>query len=342
MKKIIILALIICVSLSLFACEKASDDRVVGTINGENIYCWEFNFFLTNVKNELLSQANVSSEEEEKDFWKSGEIDGISAKQIALDKAFEQTVLFKQKLMLAKMSGITLDADMKKAVNSAILEIQNSFGGEDALKKELQSNGLTLDNYKVLMENSYLVDAYVSKLSQDDTIKATPEEIESYYNENAKTLRQDVTAKHILFSIVDQNQQPKPENEQQQAKELAQKVYKEIIDGTTDFDTAMNEYSEDPGLETNPDGYTFSKGQMVEIFETTAFNAEIGEISEPVLSDFGWHIIYVTDASLPTLEEISPQIEQYILGSAFESFVESKTETFSIEKDEKILSSVEF
>lgn len=342
MKKIIILALIICMSLSLFGCEKASDDRVVGTINGENIYCWEFNFFLTNVKNELLSQANVSSEEDEKDFWKSGEIDGISAKQIALDKAFEQTVLFKQKLMLAKKSGIALDSEMKKTVNSAVLEIQNSFGGEDALKKELYANGLTLDNYKALMENSYLVDAYVSKLSQDDTIKATPEEIENYYNENAKALRQEVTAKHILFSIVDQNQQPKPENEQQQAKELAEKIYKEIVDGTIDFDTAMNTYSEDPGLETNPDGYTFGKGQMVEIFETTAFNAEIGEISEPVLSDFGWHIILVTDAKGASFDEVSADIEHYLISNAFEEYVQSLSENFKIEKFDEILNEVKF
>lgn len=342
MKKIIVLALIICISLSLFGCEKASDDRVVGTINGENIYCWEFNFFLTNVKNELLSGANVSTEDEERDFWKSGEIDGISAKQIALDKAFEQTVLFKQKLMLAKKSGITLDADMKKTANSAVLEVQNSFGGEDALKKELQSNGLTLDNYKALMENSYLVDAYVLKLSQDGIIKTTPEEMENYYNENSKTLRQEVTAKHILFSVVDQNQQPKPENEQQKAKELAEKVYKEIVDGTTDFDTAMNTYSEDPGLETNPDGYTFSKGQMVEIFETTAFNAEIGEISEPVLSDFGWHIILVTDAKGVAFDEVSADIEQYLISTAFEEYIESLSGSFKIEKFDKILNEVKF
>ena len=337
MRKIIIVALVICLALSLFACEKASDDRVAGTVNGENIYFWEFNFFLANVKNELLTQAGVSSETEAEEFFKSGEIDGVPASKIAIDKAFEQTVLFKEKLITAQNSGIVLDNETKTAIKSQVNNIKQSVGGEDAFKKELDAVGLTLDNYTSLMENNYLIDLYINSLAENGTLAVSDEEVQSYFEENEKGFRTEVTAKHILFSIVDENQQPKSEDEQKEAKALAEKIYADIKAGTTDFDTAMNTYSEDPGLETNPDGYTFSKGQMVEVFETTSFNAEIGEISEPVLSDFGWHIILVTDAKAATFDEVSTDIRQYLISNAFEEYMQSLSNSFKIEKNDDIL-----
>ncbi len=342
MKKIIILALVICMSFSLFACEKASDDRVVGTINGENIYCWEFNFFLANVKGELLTQAGVSSEAEEKEFWKSGEIDGVPASKIAIDKAFEQTALFKQKLITAQNSGIVLDSEMKTTIKSQINSIKQSIGGEEVFKKELDDLGLTLDNYNLLMENTFLIDLYMNSLAENGTIAVSDEDVANYFAENEKGFRTEVTAKHILFSTVDENQQPKSEDEQKEAKNLAEKIYADIKAGTIDFDTAMNTYSEDPGLATNPDGYTFSKGQMVEVFETTAFNAEIDEISEPVLSDFGWHIILVTDAKGTTFDEVSLDIRQYLISNAFEEYMQSLASSFKIEKNDDVLNEVKF
>ncbi len=341
MKKIIIIALIVIMSFSLFSCEKASDNRIAGTVNGENIYFWEFNFFLANVKGELLTQAGVSSEAEEKEFWKSGEIDGVPASKIAIDKAFEQTALFKQKLITAQNSGIVLDGEMKTAIKSQINSIKQSIG-EDAFKKELDDLGLTPDNYVLLMENTYLIDLYMNSLAENGTLSVSDEDAANYFAENEKEFRTEVTAKHILFSTVDENQQPKSESEQKDAKNLAEKIYADIKAGTTDFDTAMNTYSEDPGLATNPDGYTFGKGQMVEIFETTSFNAEIGEISEPVLSDFGWHIILVTDAKGAAFDEVSAEIEQYLTTIAFEEYMQSLEGSFKVEKNDDVLSEVKF
>ena len=57
------------------------------------------------------------------------------------------------------------------------------------------------------------------------------------------------------------------------------------------FDELMHEYSQDTGLQSNPDGYDFSAGQMVSEFEQGTRDLEYNEISEPILSQFGYHII---------------------------------------------------
>ena len=67
-------------------------------------------------------------------------------------------------------------------------------------------------------------------------------------------------------------------------------VYNRIKKGE-DFDTLMNEFTEDPGIAQNPDGYTFKKGELVSAFEEKAYSMNVGDVSEPVLSEYGYHII---------------------------------------------------
>ena len=55
----------------------------------------------------------------------------------------------------------------------------------------------------------------------------------------------------------------------------------------------------------NPDGYVFSKGEMIDAFETAAYSLKIGEISKPVKSEYGYHI--VKRLPLPALSEITEQ-----------------------------------
>lgn len=78
-------------------------------------------------------------------------------------------------------------------------------------------------------------------------------------------------------------------------EEEALKIKAEIESGKIDFPHAAGEYSMCPsGGEGGELGY-FSKGVMVKPFEDAAFNAEINKITEPVQTQFGWHLILVTD-----------------------------------------------
>lgn len=91
-----------------------------------------------------------------------------------------------------------------------------------------------------------------------------------------------VTAKHILLLCDDSNKSS--------VKKEATKLLGKIKNGA-DFDSLMNELSEDPGLVQYPQGYTFTYGEMVEEFEKAAFALKVGEISDIIETSYGYHII---------------------------------------------------
>ena len=123
--------------------------------------------------------------------------------------------------------------------------------------------------------NDYLAEVVISD-----------EEMQAFYNENkARYLQQEsVKAKHILIKTSD------AKTEEQALAEIV-KIKKEIEDGLA-FEEAAKKYSEDEGSgKAGGDLGEFGKGRMVPEFENTAFALEIGAMSEPVKTQFGYHII---------------------------------------------------
>ncbi len=124
-----------------------------------------------------------------------------------------------------------------------------------------------------LLESSMVVSENVAAYMQNEDI--TKDVIEYYINNY-------ITAKHILVST--------QERSDAEAKKIAEGILKKLKSGA-DFDSLMAENGEDPGVATNPDGYTFTKGEMVEEFEKASFALKEGALSGLVKSDFGYHII---------------------------------------------------
>ena len=108
-------------------------------------------------------------------------------------------------------------------------------------------------------------------------------------------------------------------------KEDADAVKAELATGKA-FDAIAREKSTDPSAAQNGGdlGY-FQRGQMVKPFEDAAFAlTEPGQVSEPVESQFGWHVIKFTDkrqSAPPTLDQLRPQLQQQVMFQAFENTV---------------------
>lgn len=163
-----------------------------------------------------------------------------------------------------------------KEVNAEVDTYKENYGGEDGLKSALKSSGLTLDDLKDDIETNIKIE----KLMQKD-IKVSEKEVKSYFEENKDNFNQQeqVKASHILV----------------EEKETAEKVLQKINAGE-DFADLAKEYSTDSGTAADGGdlGY-IQKGQMVEEFEKAAFALKPNETSDIVKSDYGYHIIQVTD-----------------------------------------------
>ena len=154
---------------------------------------------------------------------------------------------------------------------------------------------------------------YAEFRTEDFTAKAsvTDTEISEYFETHSKefSVEKTVEARHILFRL--ENTATEEEAEKKKAK--AEEVLKMAKQGK-DFAELANQYSEDPG-NNGQGGHlgAFKKDAMVKPFSDKAFSMKAGEISEPVRTQFGWHIIKVekvSEASEKKLEEVKEDIRK--------------------------------
>ena len=161
-----------------------------------------------------------------------------------------------------------------------------------------------------------LLDQY---LEQEAKKAVTPEAARKLYDETAKSVTpdQEVRARHILVESEDE------------AKQAATRVK-----GGEDFAKVAGELSKDPGSKTDGgDLGFFTKDRMVEPFAEAAFKLEPGQVSEPVKSQFGWHVIKVEDRRskpVPSFDEMKDQVETYLARKAQQDLI------VGLRKDAKI------
>ncbi|MGI6037167.1 MAG: peptidylprolyl isomerase [Limnochordia bacterium] len=176
----------------------------------------------------------------------------------------------------------------RKEVNARLDEIKASFPSEEIFREQLQLSNLTENTFRSLLEDSLKVEKVLANLRQEVTI--TEEEIERAYEE--------VNAAHILI---------KPDGEGEEALEAARSQGEEILAqlaAGADFAELARNYSQDEGTrEAGGELGFFSRGQMVAPFEEAAFALEVGEVSELVESQYGYHIIKVLDRKTADDEE---------------------------------------
>jgi peptidyl-prolyl cis-trans isomerase C len=170
---------------------------------------------------------------------------------------------------------------------------------------------LIFDHNRLLME-ALLQDAGKAALSEKTEREVYDEAIKQVKNE------EEVRARHILVPT----------------EEEAKAIEAELKKGA-DFATLAKEKSKDPGAAEGGDLGYFTKDQMVPEFAEVAFKLDKGQISDPVKTQFGWHIIKVEDKRVkptPTFEQVKPQIENYVAHRAQAQLVENLRKSATIER----------
>ncbi|HXL13464.1 MAG TPA: peptidylprolyl isomerase [Bradyrhizobium sp.] len=162
-----------------------------------------------------------------------------------------------------------------------------------------------------------------SLLANEGKAATTDAALKKVYEEAAKQIadEQEVHARHILVESEDE------------AKAVADELKK-----GADFAELAKKKSKDPGASDGGDLGFFTKDQMVPEFSTVAFALEPGKISEPVKSQFGWHIIKVEEKrnrKAPEFEQVKGQIETYVTRKAQADYVTKLREAAKVERMDK-------
>lgn len=203
-------------------------------------------------------------------------------------------------------------------IDKEVEAIEEQYGGKEGLDAALEQSNMTLDKLKEEIVNKISLE----KLLADD-LKVTDEEITAYYEENKEqfTEKEQVDASHILV----------------ESEDLAKEI-KDKLDAGGDMEKLAEEHSTDPGSKDKGGNLGFfGKGQMVPEFDKAAFSQEIGEISEPIKTEHGYHIIVVNEKKeekVTSLEENKETIENILVEAkmpeAFNAWYAKTVEEYEI------------
>lgn len=267
------------------------------SINGKEVPFTMFRYFYLNLKAEADSGDDA--------YWTNND-DGA---QTLLSSTLSYLTWSGAIDQLAVENGATLTEDEKTAADKELAEMIEYYGGESKFNTILENSYITLDDYKDIFYRNKVQNKLLKLLLGDAATQ--------YVKENY------VTAKHILIKV-EEGASDTTEQLQKAEDLLAQ------LQAGADFDTLMNENSEDTGLTSYPDGYTFTTGEMVEEFEDAAFSLKEGETSGIVKTTHGYHII----KRMPLLwETVYADFSNYLseeLLNTFTKKVEAAEEALSI------------
>lgn len=275
MKKRLLAMLVAMLSISmvLTGCQKKPKDAVA-TISGEYITVDDIQPIYEMIKNQYGGDALFN------DTTDQGKEMIHRAKVQATQEVINTKVMEK----LAEDYGVTVD---ENKVNEKLEEIKAQFGGEEVFNQIIQQDGMSVDDLKENIRKNLLMAGLNDKLVEK--YQPTDEEIEKQINDNKKKYT-EYNASHILIKNTDETGQKLKGEELKAKKEEAEAILKEIKDGG-DFEAIAKEKSEDGSKENGGNLGNFYAEKMVKPFAKALEKLEVGQVSDIVETEFGYHII---------------------------------------------------
>jgi peptidyl-prolyl cis-trans isomerase C len=230
--------------------------------------------------------------------------------EAAVQQIMPTLVEFEIASAYAEENGITVsenrvDQEIESIKDQIVEQARSqgmSVGREEAFQQALEQAGLTEGQLREQLREQLPVQKVQERVAGD--AEASQQEVERFYKENKElqfTTPEQRCARHILFN--------------KDQKEKAEEVKGQLQNGA-DFAELAKEFSQDPGsAENGGDLGCLGKGETVPAFEKAIFNADKGEIAGPVETEFGYHVIEVTDVrrkSTQPLSEVETQIREQL------------------------------
>lgn len=206
-------------------------------------------------------------------------------------------------------------------VTKRIEQLKKQFygGNQERYEKALKQQGLTDEQARGEVRVQLIQEGLYKKVTED--VEVTNSEIRSYYDSH-KTQYQQPESREVRHILI-------------QKKPLADQVYAQLKSGAN-FAALAKKYSKDPGSASNGGKLTVSKGQTVPEFDKKTFELKKGELSQPVKTQYGYHIIQAlsdiksaTKTPLPKVQDsIKQQLEKQQKDEAMTKWVEDLKKSY--------------
>lgn len=194
----------------------------------------------------------------------------VLTREVLLNQSIDEALLMEQ----VEDKGIVVTDN---ELDSLVARVESQFS-EEELANTLENQGMTMEDFVQQLENRLLVNALLEQ--EIEGMEITEEDIQVYFEENKDLLDtpEMVKASHILV----------------ETREEAEDLLVMLDEGAEFADLAL-EYSLDGSSQMGGDLGYFPKGVMVPEFEEAAFSLEVGEVSEIVETQYGFHLVFLTD-----------------------------------------------
>ncbi len=217
-------------------------------------------------------------------------------------------------------------------VDEAVKELIDKMGGKDLLTKTLRQNGVSVADFKKDVKNQVKMEKLANAYGK---INITDNDCKKYYTKNPDKFKHgnQVRASHILISanpyqiqeelkansknkLTDEQIKAEVEKVMADKKAEAEKLANELKADNSKFAQYAKKYSDDEGSAVRGgDLGFFAKDKMVPEFANAAFSAKPNTVTDPVKSQFGYHIIMVTDrreAGIVPYEKVKNDIKDFL------------------------------
>jgi parvulin-like peptidyl-prolyl isomerase len=290
MKIFRLLVLLAALALALLAAGcGGGDDKVptdaVAVVDGDEIPRTEYE--------QLLEQAKKGYKNRNQDFPAAGSAEFQTLKNQAV-QFLVQRVQFRQKA--ADMDIEVTDKQVDKRLEQ--IKKQYFSGDQKKYEKQLKEQGLTEDQVRTDIRGQIISEKIFADVTKD--VKISDAEIKKYYEEKKATQYSQPESREVRHILV-------------KTKAKADELEAQLKNGA-DFASLAKKFSEDTGSKATGGKLTITKGQTVAEFDKMAFALKKNQISDPVKTQFGFHIIQalgdVKPATVTPLKDATPAIKQ--------------------------------
>ena len=319
-KKLVAAAMISVMSLSVVGCNmiektpEAKAKTVLAKVGDVKIT-------LGDVHAELKADIDSLKESYGEDYESAISEDLKEQLQSVRAQVLEQLV--SEEIMLQKANELDLmpsDEELETKIAERTEELKEVYGGEEAFQSALDYYGYTDETFKEFMKTQVISEIVTEDIVKDVTV--SDEEVQEYYDNNIDefTTSPSATVQHILFAS--NNKDADEETKKAEALAEANEAKAKIDSGEVTFDQLFEEYSGNKSLSVYPISEDLGTVAYDEANYDPAFLAGLatlgeGEISAPVESSFGYHIIKATnvkkESEVQSFDEVKDSIKQTLL-----------------------------